>query len=265
MVVATEIDSVIQAMVDTLVAAYQPQRVILFGSYAYGEPHPDSDIDLLIIKDTPDAYYDRCVAVRLLLWDFTSQIPTDIIVLTPTELAKRLEIGDHFIEDITQDGIVLYPPSNLTYAASPTSPRFVREETPEYSVSRPTDSLIPEDWLRIAEKDLVRVELMLTFHDPEDAGFHLQQAIEKLLKAFLLSHGWRLKRIHNLDPLLRAAAAYEPSLLQYRVVCVQITEFYNGDRYPFGSSTPITQERVQEALADAQPLITTLRLALTKE
>ena len=61
------------------------------------------------------------------------------------------------------------------------------------------ESLYPADWVRIAEKDLRRVDRLLDKHDPELAGFCLQQAVEKFLKAFLLSKGWRLRRIHNLD------------------------------------------------------------------
>ena len=64
------------------------------------------------------------------------------------------------------------------------------------------ESLYPGDWLRIAEKDLQRVPRLLSTDDPEAAGFYLQQAVEKFLKAFLLSKGWQLQRIHNLEALL---------------------------------------------------------------
>ena len=70
------------------------------------------------------------------------------------------------------------------------------------------ESLYSADWLRIAEKDLGRVEHLLDVHDPEAAGFFLQQAVEKFLKAFLLSKGWELERIHyygkpGVDRLIR--------------------------------------------------------------
>ncbi len=73
------------------------------------------------------------------------------------------------------------------------------------------ESLYPADWLRIAGKDLRRVEPLLDDRDPEGAGFHLQQAVEKFLKAFLLSKGWQLKRIHNLETLLNSALVYDLS------------------------------------------------------
>lgn len=66
---------------------------------------------------------------------------------------------------------------------------------------QPRDSLYPADWLRIAEKDFQRVSSLLGIDDPEAAGFYLQQAVEKFLKAFLLSKGWRLQRTRDLEVL----------------------------------------------------------------
>ncbi len=51
------------------------------------------------------------------------------------------------------------------------------------------ESLYPDDWLRIAEKDWARVVRLLDAHDVEAAGFYLQQAMEKFIKAFLIAHG----------------------------------------------------------------------------
>jgi len=67
------------------------------------------------------------------------------------------------------------------------------------------ESRYPADWLRIADKDLERVGHLLDVRDPEAAGFYLQQAVEKFLKAFLLSKGWQLERIHDLEALLNEA------------------------------------------------------------
>jgi HEPN domain-containing protein len=88
------------------------------------------------------------------------------------------------------------------------------------------ESLYPADWLRIAEKDLGRVVHLLNVYDPDAAGFYLQQAVEKYLKAFLLSKGWRLERIHDLETLLNDAVTYAPILEPFRPVCQKITAFY---------------------------------------
>jgi predicted nucleotidyltransferase len=99
---------VIQRMVKKLVAEYRPQRVILFGSYAYGKPHPDSDIDFLIIKETTDRLLDRWTTVHRILTGTHRSIPLDTLVLTPGELEKRLAIGDQYIAEILEKGEVLY-------------------------------------------------------------------------------------------------------------------------------------------------------------
>jgi len=101
---------------------------------------------------------------------------------------------------------------------------------------RREESLYPADWLRIAEKDLRRVKTLLAVHDPEAAGFYLQQAVEKFLKAFLLSKGWELERIHDLEALLNRALVYDHSLEEFRSVCQKVTAFYFDGAIPLCSS-----------------------------
>ncbi len=121
------------------------------------------------------------------------------------------------------------------------------------------ESLYPADWLRIAEKDLRRVERLLDDQDPEGAGFHLQQAVEKFLKAFLLSKGWQLRRIHNLETLLNSALVYDPSLEPFREACQRITDFYIVERYPLIIEEGLTEEDVRDALHQVNGLIEKLR------
>ena len=100
--------AVIQKIVERLVAEYPPQKIILFGSYAYGQPGPDSDIDLLIIKTTGDKFLERLCTVRRVTVGTHPSVPFDPIVLTPTEMADRLEAGDQFLREILDRGEVLY-------------------------------------------------------------------------------------------------------------------------------------------------------------
>ena len=102
------VTATIQAMVDKLKREYAPQRIVLFGSYAYGNPTPDSDIDILIVKDTPERFIDRWTTVRRILSDSTRMIPIETLVLTPEELSERLRVGDQFIAKIVEDGEVLH-------------------------------------------------------------------------------------------------------------------------------------------------------------
>jgi len=108
MLADTEVGETIKAIVDRLVAAYKPQKIILFGSYAYGTPDRDSDIDLLIIKETDERPIDRRVAVRRLVSDARRGMPFDAIVLTPRELEQRLVVRQGFVEEIIGAGVVLY-------------------------------------------------------------------------------------------------------------------------------------------------------------
>ena len=103
-----EIEAVIQGILAKLLTGYAPQKVILFGSYAYGNPRPDSDIDLLIIKDTSERFIDRWVTVRKILSDPTRKVPLETLVLTPQELSERLAIGDQYLAEIVEKGEVLY-------------------------------------------------------------------------------------------------------------------------------------------------------------
>jgi predicted nucleotidyltransferase len=101
----------LQQIIRRLIEGYQPQRIILFGSLAYGEPDEDSDIDLLVVKDTTESPLERRVRVRRLAADPQRRIPFSPLVLTPDELAQRLNLGDAFYQEIVHRGQVLYAQS----------------------------------------------------------------------------------------------------------------------------------------------------------
>jgi predicted nucleotidyltransferase len=108
MVASAEIRGLILDMVEKLVRDYAPERVILFGSHAWGQPGPDSDIDLLIVKDTTERFLDRWSTVRRILSDSKRKVGLDILVLTPPELSRRLAVRDQFIAKIMEEGELLY-------------------------------------------------------------------------------------------------------------------------------------------------------------
>jgi predicted nucleotidyltransferase len=63
---AVELPPAVQEIIDRIVEGYDPERIIVFGSYARGDATPESDLDVLVIKDTPESWIDRVVAVSLL-------------------------------------------------------------------------------------------------------------------------------------------------------------------------------------------------------
>ena len=92
--------------IQKIVSELQPEKVILFGSYAYGMPNPHSDVDLLVIMKTRASLKDRSWAVSRLL--IPRPFPVDILVKTPKEVEKALEGGDFFIKEIMERGKVIY-------------------------------------------------------------------------------------------------------------------------------------------------------------
>lgn len=94
----------------------------------------------------------------------------------------------------------------------------------------PEESLYPRDWLNIAAKDWRRMGQALDDGDGEEAGFWLQQAVEKYLKAFLLSKGWRLRKVHDLEVLLNDVARHLPDVGRYSKTCRKISGYYLIER-----------------------------------
>ena len=99
----------IQEIVQRIVACYAPQKVILFGSYAYGEPNEDSDLDLLVIMDTTLPPSERYVKLRQSLGPL--DIPVDIFVLTPEEFGETRDIVGGLAYAPAKYGQVIYEKS----------------------------------------------------------------------------------------------------------------------------------------------------------
>jgi HEPN domain-containing protein len=117
------------------------------------------------------------------------------------------------------------------------------------------ESRCPEDWFSIGDKELKRAQNLLSLEDLEGAGFNIQQAIEKYLKGYILSHGWELRRIHNLDVLLNEATAHDPCFEDFRSQCQTITHYYLIERYPLAVSWELTKEEIGESLSIAERII----------
>jgi len=96
----------LSAAIHSIVRELDPLKIVLFGSYAYGTPNRNSDVDLLIIMDTNKPHKERSWAVSRLL--IPRPFPVDILVKTPVEIDKALETGDFFLQEILTRGKVLY-------------------------------------------------------------------------------------------------------------------------------------------------------------
>jgi predicted nucleotidyltransferase len=83
---------------------FQPELIILFGSHAYGRPHVDSDVDILVVMPARNQL-DQAVRISL---EIDPPFPLDIIVRTPKNLQWQLEEGESFTKEIMAKGKVLY-------------------------------------------------------------------------------------------------------------------------------------------------------------
>ncbi|MGF1460260.1 MAG: nucleotidyltransferase domain-containing protein [Leptolyngbyaceae cyanobacterium] len=97
--------SQIEALSQQIAEQFHPERIILFGSYAYGEPTPDSDVDLLVVMPFEGHSPRQAAEIR---FQVRPQFPLDLLVRTPELLRQRLEMGDFFMKEIVDEGKVLY-------------------------------------------------------------------------------------------------------------------------------------------------------------
>lgn len=102
---AKESNRHIEKIVTQIVNQFDPEKVILFGSWAWGEPHENSDVDLLVVKETANT---RHLARQIDGELFPRTVPLDIIVYRPQQLEERTAAGDNFAHDILKRGRVLY-------------------------------------------------------------------------------------------------------------------------------------------------------------
>ena len=85
---------------------FHPERVILFGSYAQGEPNEDSDVDILVIMDHNRLRnVEQAITIRL---QVDAPFPMDLLVKRPSEISERLSMNDTFLKSVLQHGQVLY-------------------------------------------------------------------------------------------------------------------------------------------------------------
>lgn len=96
----------IRAVVKHIAEKFQPEEIVLFGSYAYGKPNPSSDVDLLVVMETPKGELKASLEILHSLPRITFSI--DILARSRSTIKKRREMGDRFMKEITEKGKVLY-------------------------------------------------------------------------------------------------------------------------------------------------------------
>ncbi len=95
----------IQRLCEQIAADFHPERIILFGSYAYGKPTADSDVDLLVVMPYKGRHTTQAIRI---LQHLNMLAPVDLLVRSPEEIRERLTIGDRFMQEIIDCGKVMY-------------------------------------------------------------------------------------------------------------------------------------------------------------
>jgi predicted nucleotidyltransferase len=95
----------IQSLCEGIIQGFSPEKVVLFGSYAYGQPDEGSDVDLLVIMPF-EGKAPRLAAAMMA--QLRPPFPVDILVRDPETIRYRLHLGDPFLSDVMARGRVLY-------------------------------------------------------------------------------------------------------------------------------------------------------------
>ncbi len=176
---------------------FKPNKIILFGSFAYGEPNEHSDVDLLVVMPCPNET-TQAVRIRMAL---EAPFPLDLVVRTPKRLQRRIKECNWFLREITEKGVVLYENGDRQVVAK-------------------------------AETDLRVAKGLLASKPPAyDVLCYLcQQSAEKFLKALLQESGFTIPHTHDLDRL--RMLTNDSTLRNLRRGLMFLTTFAVDVRYP---------------------------------
>jgi len=210
----------IQAVVDHIVQTFEPEQVMLFGSYAAGRPQPGSDVDLLVILDTDDPRQTQ----RDMALSFQAPFGLDILVRTPREITDRIRAGDAFLRNIIAKGKILYekPEHALLQDIAMTEP--------DAKSNRYT-----QEWVQKAEGDFLAATSLLNLQHEGMADaicFHTQQCAEKYVKAFLTQHRVEFQRTHDLVELLRLCRQIDAQFSKINAAMQALNSYSVETRYP---------------------------------
>ena len=95
----------IQQLCTRIAREFKPEKIILFGSHASGQPTPESDLDVMVVMQFEGDPLEQAVTM---LNRLNMLLPIDLLVRTPQQIQQRLEMGDRFMRDIIERGQVMY-------------------------------------------------------------------------------------------------------------------------------------------------------------
>ena len=249
----------IQATCDDIVREFAPLQVILFGSYAYGTPTEDSDVDLLVVMDIPKSEFrNKTIEIQQ---HIPRRFSMDLLVRSPEEIAYRVSYNDWFLREITEKGELLH---GSDAACNVKNLRFTHYGINLAEKRKDCMNPLTLEWIQRAEADYITVQQLLLAENPllhNIICFHAQQCIEKYLKAWLQEANMPVLRTHNLEELLTLIVPTLPDWADWQPDFK--TKYAVEPRYP---GDPVTVENTQHAssICDEvrQAVRTQLKLAI---
>lgn len=243
----------IHRLVQRIAERFRPELIILFGSYAYGKPNEESDVDLLVVMPT-ESEVRQAHRIRAA---FPRSFRVDIHVRTPENLRWRLKEGDWFLREIVGKGQVLHGkvPQQVQWAKAwfGSGPARRSQQNGQARPEGPMKKMTRE-WVDQAEKDWLVVQLLQTANlgvfDP--ICFHCQQAVEKYFKALLQQWEVRVPRTHDLNLLLDLLLPRDAALGKLRRGLKTLTMCAVEVRYPRVPGIRISAGQFQFALRLAE-------------
>ncbi len=208
----------ILAACDDIVREFAPLQIILYGSYAYGIPTENSDVDLLVVMPVEKSEVrDREVEIKKLI---PSRFNIDLLVRSPEYIAYRLSYNDWFLREVTEKGQVLYETDGF----------YIIPHKKENTEMNP----ITLEWVEKAEGDYSVAEENYQGQNPvyHVICFLAQQCVEKYLKAWLQENNIPIQRTHNLNDLLDLILPTIPAWRVWQVDLSTLTKHAVDSRYP---------------------------------
>lgn len=218
-----EIARVVASIAETV----RPRRIVLYGSWAYGTPTAESDVDLMVEMDGPGSPHDEGRRIQQAISSLPSR-RVHVVVFTPKQVRRDLREHSFFMRDIMLKGIALYEREGMD----------ADDEGLDDLDDDPNDDMpgikhVTQRWLRTAERDYRIATRLLDDDDPDfnNACFHAQQSAEKNMKALLQEHAIEFPRTHNLAELADLAQSVIPELTSRGEELERLTECAVAARY----------------------------------
>lgn len=98
----------IKLLCSEIAREFHPDRIVLFGSHAYGKPRLGSDVDLLVVMPFEGSPFRQAAAILGHVVQTVGIMPLDLLVRTGKQVQERIQMGDSFMREIIERGLVMY-------------------------------------------------------------------------------------------------------------------------------------------------------------